>query len=171
MRQIPDWPEYSICADGFVWRCDGEKPRQLSVVLNAGRPFVTLHARGKKLQKFVSILVCLTYHGPKPHPDMHAAHENGVCSDNRPENVSWKTRDENEADKIRHRTLRTGSRVPGAKIHESDIPTIMRYMGVLSAKKVAKIYHVTPTSIRAIWVGRCWSDEVMKFMASQGMSG
>jgi len=175
MRKIAGWPDYGICEKGFVWRLTSngstallEKPRRLkSSARDDGRLHVTLHAHGKRHTELVNTLVCRTYHGEKLQGDLHAAHENGNYKDNAPKNLSWKTRHENELDKIRHGTLRAGSRVPGAKIKESDIPAIMLLQTKLSSRKVAKIYGVSDAAIRHIWQGRCWVRETMDFLARQ----
>jgi hypothetical protein len=56
--------------------------------------------------------VCEAFHGAKPFPEAHAAHENDVFTDNREENLSWKTRAENVVDAMRNGRTGKGHAVP-----------------------------------------------------------
>jgi hypothetical protein len=53
---------------------------------------------------YVHILVCETFHGPRPEGMPHTRHLNGDHFDNRAENLRWGTQAENEADKFLHGT-------------------------------------------------------------------
>lgn len=68
-----------------------------------GYPSVTLR---HGVRRTVHILVCIAFHGPRPHPDYDAAHNNGVLTDNRRENLRWATKSENQQDSVRHGTKR-----------------------------------------------------------------
>lgn len=85
----------------------------------------TYQADGVKrpYQPFVHVVVCETFHGPRP-PGMQAAHEDGVPTNCAADNLSWKTPTENEADKLRHGTRPQGERVYCAKLTEQDVIAI-----------------------------------------------
>ena len=59
-------------------------------------------ALGKYNSKCVHYLVALAFIGPRP-PGADVAHENGIPSDNRRRNISYKTRGENNKDVLRHK--------------------------------------------------------------------
>jgi HNH endonuclease/NUMOD3 motif len=67
-----------------------------------GRLFVRPRVEGKRVRFYVHVLVCEAFHGAKPFPEAHAAHENDIFTDNREDNLSWKTRAENVIDAIRN---------------------------------------------------------------------
>ena len=70
------------------------------------------------------VAICEAWHGPKPTPAHEVAHGNGDRTDNRAENLAWKTRPENHADKIRHGTNLRGDRHPSSKITDEDVLAI-----------------------------------------------
>jgi hypothetical protein len=57
---------------------------------------------------------------------MEVAHENGIPTDCRADNLSWKTPVENNADKVRHGTYTPGERNPQHKLTEDDVYEIRR---------------------------------------------
>ena len=90
---------------------------------------VRISKGGKSALRFVANLVCEAFHGPRP-AGKFAAHRNGNRTDNREENLSWKTRKENEADKIIHGTKPFGSKVGGAKLVNAQVLEIRRLRAV-----------------------------------------
>lgn len=97
---------------------------------------------------YVQRLVALAFHGEPPIPTMDAAHDDGVRTNNRAENIFWKTRKDNEKDKHRHGTSFVGERNPQAKLTEPDIIAI-RY-SIESAVILGKRYDVHPNHINKI---------------------
>lgn len=73
-----------------------------------GRLHIRIHVEGKYTRFYTHILVCEAFHGAKPFPEAHAAHENDIYTDNRVENLSWKTRADNVVDAIRNGRTRKG---------------------------------------------------------------
>lgn len=72
---------------------------------------------GKDNPRDVHVLVCEAWHGPRPTPGMHAAHNNGNPGDNRPDNLRWATPLENIGqDRVRHGTMPRGESHPLAKL-------------------------------------------------------
>lgn len=64
-------------------------------------------ANGRRpLMHRVHRLVCRTFHGEPANPELEAAHNDGVRSNNRANNLRWATRAENLADIPLHRALR-----------------------------------------------------------------
>lgn len=74
----------------------------------------------------VAIIVCETYHGPKPDPAMHAAHEDGNSLNDRASNLAWKTPKQNNADKLRHGTWQGGERATLARLTDHGVREMRR---------------------------------------------
>jgi hypothetical protein len=93
-REIPGFPGYEAGDDGFIRRPDGRLARK-------GSPSDSGYARvwlGEKCVR-VHLAVLRAHRGEQPSPKHEGAHLNGDKSDNRLDNLEWKTRSENEADK------------------------------------------------------------------------
>lgn len=87
---------------GTVWQrrtYSGQVLRQQPHI--AVYPQVKLSKNGRIVNRFVHVLVCEAFHGPRPD-EMQAAHYDGDRNNARAENLRWATRAENEADKLRH---------------------------------------------------------------------
>lgn len=127
-RTIPSYPLYEASSDGDIRRIG--KPAPLTRCHDKKRakpyPLVSLSIEGKRINGPVHILVCMTFHGPKPSRSHHAAHEDGNPENNHKDNISWKTPAENEADKIRHGTVATGSRNAKARFSEAQVGEIRK---------------------------------------------
>lgn len=98
----PELQEYVSIADtpsGLVWI---KKPSSKVLVgdtagnLDRHHGYWVLRFRGAGYR--VHRVVCYLQTG-EDHPDLEVAHANGVRTDNRPENLRWATRSENELDK------------------------------------------------------------------------
>lgn len=70
---------------------------------------VKLSIDGSKCMRIVGPLVLRAFVGPPPE-GFQAAHENGDPKDNRLVNLKWKSRSENEADKLKHGTALTSAK-------------------------------------------------------------
>ncbi|HEY6965850.1 MAG TPA: HNH endonuclease signature motif containing protein [Burkholderiales bacterium] len=112
-KPIPGHQHYLACADGSIESIS-------RVTIRRGHPY---RQRGRKLKPWlagsgylyvqlgfggpktgVHRLVCLAFHGAPTFENAEAAHRNGIKIDNRPENLRWLTRTENEREKMQHGT-------------------------------------------------------------------
>jgi hypothetical protein len=104
----------------------------------------------------VHAIVCETFHGPRP-PGKQAAHENGVPSDCRAVNLSWKTCVENHADRERHGTLLHGEAHPKARLNDVVVREIRaaaargESQGAIGARYGIGQGHVQQVVSRKIW--------------------
>ena len=112
----PTYVHYEISDDGRVRSIDRvTKGRNGSDRTVRGRELVLgitptatpyLHAslweEGVGICKPVHVLVCETFHGPKPDSSLQVRHLNGMSFDNRAENLAWGTESENKFDMVRH---------------------------------------------------------------------
>ncbi|MET9293546.1 HNH endonuclease [Streptomyces sp. NPDC003077] len=74
----------------------------------------------------VHTLVCAAFRGPKPGRGYHAAHLNGVKTDNRAVNLAWRSPGANERDKVLHGTGNQGERHGSAVLTEEIVREIRR---------------------------------------------
>ena len=73
-----------------VWGCE-----QKDSTGRADAPKRKIHTWNRKTYR-VHQLVCEAFHGPRPSPSHIVLHLNEEASDNRPENLRWGTRKENQ---------------------------------------------------------------------------
>ena len=109
-------------------------------------------------RRYVHQLACEAANGPKPSPEYQAAHEcgngsKGCCN---PRDMSWKTRAENEADKLRHGTHQFGERNRQAKLTEADVREMRRFRGKVPVSELSKKYGVNITHVHRILRGERW---------------
>jgi hypothetical protein len=99
--------------------------------------------------------ICKLAHGEPPTPEHEAAHScgNGKRGCVTKRHLSWKTRSENEADKITHGTDRSaGEKNPNAKVADADIAAIMSMTNMTHAE-IAKIFGISRSHVSNIRSG------------------
>jgi hypothetical protein len=100
--------------------------------------------------------MCRLAHGNPPDESFHAAHICGMghlgCV--HPKHLRWASPAENEADKLKHGTLRRGSDVNTSKLSREDVIAIRASSE--SGVSLAAKYGVTPAAISAIRTGKNW---------------
>lgn len=163
-REIPGWPGYRIGSDGTIWskllsggrmrkdwrRCFGapDKDGYLKFILcrNGFRRYVRIH-----------VVILEVFRGPCPTGHV-GAHDNGIKTDNRIDNLFWKTQAENIADKIRHGTAQRGDKASRRKLTEEQVRGIRRRWLASEATQtsMASEYGVTVGAINAAIHGRNW---------------
>lgn len=103
---VPGYPKYKVNKQGVVLGQNGKplKPRPLAPSRPGNQPYhmVALYGSEGRRDRSVHHIVLETFVGPREH-DQEARHLNGDVSDNRLKNLAWGTREENGADKIKHR--------------------------------------------------------------------
>lgn len=104
-------------------------------------------------------VVCAAVHGEPPTPEHHAAHLCGKghlgCINHR--HLAWKTKTENEADKLAHGTHNRGERCGTAKLTESQVHEIRRLRGVMPLTEIADRFGVSRPTISEIQNRRKWA--------------
>jgi hypothetical protein len=152
-RRWPRDPRYFATRQGQIY---GPAGRPLRAVTNRGRLYVNRRVPGGNSLAQVSVIVCETFHGPRP-PGMHAAHEDGNPQNNAADNLSWKTPAENEADKKRHGTYQWGSNNPCAKLTEDMVRSFReRHANGETMVSIARDFGVSRTTLGAIKSGKNW---------------
>jgi hypothetical protein len=97
--------------------------------------------------------------GPPPTSKHQAAHSCGKgnlgCVS--PKHLSWKTRAENEADKIEAGTSNRGERQWRAKLTADQVRAIRAREGTMTKEKIAEQFGVSPACIAAIHHRENWA--------------
>ena len=101
-------------------------------------------------------LMCILAHGEPPTPEHEAAHScgKGLHGCINPNHLSWKTRQENIDDKMRHGTQTQGEDCPFAKLTE-DQARRAKHSGEKAATLAAE-FGVRPITILRIRSGITW---------------
>lgn len=124
-----------------------------------GYPNIALYRAGRGYQREVHRLVCRVFHG-EPPAGHQAAHEDGVRSNCRADNLSWKTISANSNDRRRHGTMLSGEAAPRAKLTAEQARDICREANAGgSPTAIARRYAVNETAVRKIRDGRLWAEE------------
>jgi hypothetical protein len=160
-RPTPPLPSefYRVGSDGSVWGCQkpgagaagaGRWARRKGVPIGKGYRGVRLGVKGVHKTHYIHRLVLEAFVGECPK-GMECRHLNGNKADNRLDNLAWGTREENVADKFRHGTQHTGSRVYRAKLTEGVIPTIRERLARGDRiVDIARDYGVTDSAIDGV---------------------
>lgn len=168
-KPVPEFPGYRVGSDGSVWSCwrkdgfvkwaMGNTWRRLKPGMTPnGYHFVCLTREKKKKYWRVHRLVCFVFHGPCP-VGMEAAHENGVKADCRADNLKWKTRKANHADKNRHGTSNAGERHGAHKLTWEAVRKIRaRSAAGESAKSIAESFSVRRETVGYVIRGQTWKE-------------
>lgn len=178
-RPIPDFPNYLAGSDGSVWSNikghrnrpyagatladipipTGEWTRMRPSVQTGGYLIVTLsHPSRRRKSHLVHKLILLAFVGP-PRPGQQCRHDNRVRGDNRLENLSWGTPQENSADRIRHGTTAKGAKNGGAKLTEEQVHEMRRLRRDEGAKyaDLAELFGVSFTTVYRICARSHWT--------------
>jgi DNA invertase Pin-like site-specific DNA recombinase len=71
----------------------------------------------------------------------------GCCN---PRHLEWKTKRQNENDKILHGTLLRGSKIGNSRLTETDVLAIRAMVRVTSQSEVAKAFGIAQATVSAI---------------------
>lgn len=117
---------------------------------SAGYLQVNWRKDGKRVTRQVSRMVLEAHVGPCPD-GMECRHFNGVCTDNRLDNLKWGSRLANLLDSIRHGTF-------ARKLSRTDVRDIYRRLSEGQRQRdVAAHYGVSQVLVCRIGNGRVWS--------------
>jgi hypothetical protein len=173
-RDIDGFPGYRVGSDGSVWsrwaqrRRPGQRRgfehvpaadwRRLKAIRqNTGYCTVGLSAGGK--QRIVSVhrLVLTAFVGPCP-PGMETRHLDGDRTNNHIGNLSWGTKKENGADRVRHGTAVRGERYPRAVLTEAVVREVRRRLAAGARQRdVADDMGVSRCQVSHIHTRRAWA--------------
>lgn len=151
MLPWPRHPRYLVGEGGLII---GPSGRELRSDPNSnGYQRIAVGSRKRRVRHFVHVIVCETFHGPRP--DGHeAAHLNGDHTDCRAVNLAWKTPAENEADKVTHGTHNRGERHYGHRLTVDRVREIRA--SAESSTVLAGRHGVSEACIHSVRTGRTW---------------
>lgn len=152
---------YSVSDDG---RVIGRRGRELTLQFDDGRPRVMMSPLHRTVP--VHVLVCETFHGPKPTPKHEVAHGDGDPENNRADNLRWATHVENSADMKWHGTLvpppgLRGEQHPSSKLTWADVREIrfMHTWGFITQRELARRYGISDMAMSNLLRRRNWRND------------
>ena len=161
LRQVPSYPELWCTEEGQVLlEKDGAirpvKPYRLkNGYLNVSPTL----ADGRRKMLYVHALVCEAFKGPRPTPESVCLHGDGDGLNNRPGNLNWGTREQNERDKQRHGRSNAGENHPAAKFTKLHVFAAREASALgVASKDIAARYGVTPQTVASVLKGKTWRD-------------
>lgn len=103
--------------------------------------------------------LCELVHGAPPTTKHEAAHScgRGHLGCVSLHHLEWKTRAENEADKLIHNTHQRGERHGRSKLTERQVIEIINLKGIESQINIAKRFGVSPGTVADIHCGKKWA--------------
>ena len=113
---------------------------------SAGYPSVAL---GRGNTNLVHKLVATAFLG-LPKPGQEVRHKDGTRTNNHVDNLCWGSRSENNLDKRRHGTDLNGETNTQAKLTNAQVLVIRQQAGIISQRKLAKEFGVSPSLISCI---------------------
>lgn len=118
---------------------------------------VTLSKDGVNDNRSVHVIICETFHGPRPQMAV-VRHIDGDGFNNTPGNVCWGTSKENIADQFRLGERSVGEGSPHAKLKASQVIAIKQLIreGVSKAE-IGRKFNTSDTNIFSIAQGRTWA--------------
>jgi hypothetical protein len=163
------WQKYG---DPLAGRTPGGEPqrylREVVLAYDGDECLVWPYTRGGKgygriwrdgRMPLVHRLVCTEIHGDPPTPDHQAAHSCGRghlgCVTKR--HLSWKTRAENQADRLLHGSHSRGERSVMSKLTQANVLEVRALKGKLPQREIAARFGVSRRSIADIQARRGWS--------------
>lgn len=110
----------------------------------------------------VHALVCGAFSGPCP-TGHECAHDDGVRSNNRADNLAWKTQAQNRDDKLRHGTWANGERIAQHKLTAKQVIEIRgRDPATFNMHHVAVEFGVSVPTIHRVWHRHTWRHLLKK---------
>ena len=120
-------------------------------------PGVHLSKNGHTKMHTVHRLVAEAFLGPCPE-GLEVAHNDGVPTNSRLENLRYATRSDNNKDKVRHGTHRKGTSVPTSKLTDEDVRKIRAALAEGQSKmSQARRFNVSHKTIRNIANNLIWN--------------
>lgn len=101
-------------------------------------------------------VMCEMVHGKAPTAGHEVAHSCNVRACVNPRHLRWATKSENMLDKIKHGTVKRGTKNPQAKLSEDNVLRIRRMKGRVILREVAEMFGVSITTVHSIWRGETW---------------
>lgn len=123
-----------------------------------GYPVISVYPNGRLKTVRVHVLVCETFHGPKPSPSHQVAHNDGNPANGAASNLRWVTGKENAADRRVHGRDRLGEDHYAARLTANQVLNIRRrHAGGMSISGLARELSVGTSTIWQIVHRKNWT--------------
>ncbi len=152
-RPIPNAPGYEIDIFGRVFLYGKLQPtwvmRDSYFYVRIGRSLKVLHR-----------LVLEAFVGSAPSSKHEGCHRDGNRYNNCLTNLTWGTRADNIADKVRHGTTKKKPGAQNTKLNRQQILQIKKLgsTGKLKIKEIAQKFQISESNARAIVNGKYWAN-------------
>lgn len=163
-KDIGDGYAATSCGCIFSKNKSGNYKRLYGNARKSGYLRVKIKRENKKVLKFIHVLICEAFIGPKPD-GMMCCHWNGNPADNRVSNLRWGTALENYGDMLRHGTasalgVKTGEDHYLAKLDWTKVAIIRsEYTGRRGQiREFARTYGVSDEAISLVVKGKTWTS-------------
>lgn len=143
---------------GRIRRRDCDPMRIIKPIASTGDyHIVTLSKDGVSRNQRVSRIVLTAFCGPPPFDGAHAAHNDGIKSNNSLTNLRWATPVENQADVSRHGNRCVGERVFGAVLTADRVRQIRARCAIGErSRPIAEDFGVSSSTVHLIRHNRIW---------------
>lgn len=112
-----------------------------------------------QISHYAHRVMCTIAHGQQPSTEHEAAHSCGKGHEGcvHPLHLSWKTKVENEADKLIHGTHNRGESHGRSKLTESDVVKIRSLRGKMTQSEIGEMFNVGADHVSRIQTGAVWA--------------
>lgn len=177
LRPIPGIVGYAAGSDGnlytFIRRAYGRTgmprykttPRVVKATVSkwhGGYPVVRMYWRGR-IHRPLHRVIAEAFYGLRPE-GAECSHLDGNKLNNRPDNLRWETRAQNQERRTQHGTHNRGERSGKAKLTNEAVRKIRSIYtrgargNVALSEKLAKEFGVSPGTVRNVALGFGWKD-------------
>lgn len=159
-REIPGYEgRYWASSDGQIKNKHGRIMVQTTL---KGKPYlrVGLYSGSGAARTFpVHVIICTTFHGPKPSFIHQVRHRDNVPTNNAADNVLWGTPKENQADRVANGTAPRGEGNGRSALTVEQVKSIKQSLKAgVTITSLAKTYGVCKTTISRIKSGIRWVE-------------
>jgi HNH endonuclease len=159
MNEVELYKGYFVREDGSVRSTFGNGRILKQSVGANGRPQVGLVIDGKARTKYIHVLVCEAFYGPRPS-GMEASHKDGNILNNHKDNLVWETRSQNLNRRILHGTHDRGFNNSRACLTRENVEDIHYWKGIgLTDKEIANRLGVSRTTVIRVKKGQRYADK------------
>lgn len=157
-RTIPGLAAFYLAgSDGSVWSCGRGRWKRVAETPDRGYLKVSVVGPdGRKMSWRLHRVILEAFVGPRPD-GMEARHLNGTKTDNRPDNLTWGTPEQNFEDRRRHGTVVTRETSRWRRLTEDQVRgCIEQFNAGRMIKDIAADLGVDASHVSKILRGKQW---------------